>query len=133
MEWNPRVICCRTRDLRSRDGAGPRAASPSADVSTHSRGPPYPGLPAFSPSRTSSHDTLFFRSPYTLQTPVERSERLVGRWAVRAQANPRSLGVWRFTLRFALPGLGLATPVHLERREVTYWTQSLPTLLIEIV
>ena len=37
-----------------------------------------------------------------------------------------NLGVWRFTLRFVLPGFGLATPVDLERRAVNHWTQSLP-------
>ena len=50
------------------------------------------------------------RAPFSLQTPVERSERLAGGWAVRARANPLSLGVWPFTLRFVLPtGVGLAT------------------------
>ena len=39
----------------------------------------------------------------SLQTPVERSERLAGCWAVRAGAHPLSLGVWHFTLRFVLP------------------------------
>ena len=33
----------------------------------------------------------------SLQTPVERSERVAGCWAVRARANPLSLGVWQFT------------------------------------
>jgi hypothetical protein len=41
--------------------------------------------------------------------PAERSERVAGCWAVRARANPLSLGVWHFTLRFVLPGVGLAT------------------------
>jgi len=68
------------------------------------------GLPALSPSRTSSHATLFLRSPFSMQTPVERSERLVGCWTFRARVNPLFLGVWHFTLRFALPGVGLATP-----------------------
>ena len=31
-------------------------------------------------------------------------------WWARARANPLSLGVWHFTLRFVLPGVGLATP-----------------------
>jgi hypothetical protein len=83
-------------------------------------------LDPLSITRTSSHATLFFRSPFSLQTLVERSERLAGCWAVRARANPLSLGVWHFTLRFVLRGAGLATPVDLERRAVAYWTQSLP-------
>ena len=45
----------------------------------------------------------FFRAQFSLQTPVERSERVAGCWAVRARANPLSLGVWHFTLRFVLP------------------------------
>ena len=51
----------------------------------------------------------FVRVPFSLQTPVERSERVAGCWPVRARANPLSLGVWHFTLRFVLPGVGLAT------------------------
>jgi hypothetical protein len=39
------------------------------------------GLPALFPSRTSSHATLLIRSPFPLQTPVERSERVAGCWA----------------------------------------------------
>ena len=92
--------------------AEPRAASPSAAVSTHSQGPPYPrAARTLSPSRTSSHATLFIRSPFSPPrlTPVERSERVAGWWAVRARANPLSLGVWHFTVRFVLPGVGLAT------------------------
>ena len=50
-----------------------------------------------------------YNSLFPLQTPVERSERVAGCWAVRARANPLSLGVWHFTLRFVLPGVGLAT------------------------
>ena len=42
-----------------------------------------------------------------------------------ARANPLFLEVWHFTLRFVLPGVGLATPVDLERRVIAYWTQSL--------
>ena len=62
-EWNPRVICCHTRDLRSRDGAWrglvrPRRAPPLAPTPGAHR---TPGLPALSPSRTSSHATLIFR------------------------------------------------------------------------
>jgi hypothetical protein len=51
-----------------------------------------------------------YNSLFPLQTPVERSERVAGCWAVRARANPLSLGVWHFTLRFVLSGVGLATP-----------------------
>ena len=53
--------------------------------------------------------TLFIRSPFPLRTPVERSERVAGCWSARARANPLSLWVWHFTLRFVLPGVGLAT------------------------
>ena len=49
---------------------------------------------------------VFFRS----LTPVEHSERLAGCWAVRARANPLSLGVWHFTLRFVLPGSWVGHP-----------------------
>ena len=42
------------------------------------------------------------------------------------RANPLSLEVWHFVLRFVLPGGGLATPAYLERRVVDYWTQRLP-------
>ena len=38
--------------------------------------------------------------------------------------------VWHFTLRFVLPGAGLATPVNLELRAVAYWTQSLPYCIL---
>jgi len=90
-----------------------RTALQSTAVSTHS------GLPAPSPSRTSSHATQFFCSTYTMQTPVEHSERLSGCGALRARANPLFLEVWHLTPRFALPGVGLATPVDVERRAVT--------------
>jgi hypothetical protein len=50
-----------------------------------------------------------FARRFPLQTPVERSERVAGCWAFRARANPLSVGVWHFTLRFVLPGVGLAT------------------------
>ena len=63
---------------------GPRAASASAAVSTHSRGRPWPRA-----ARTRSLTHLLAchvpdREPVFLQTPVERSERLAGGWAVRA-------------------------------------------------
>ena len=50
------------------------------------------------------------RAPFSLQTPVERSERVAGCWAVRARAHPLSLGVWHFTLRFVLPGSWVGNP-----------------------
>ena len=72
-EWSPRGICGRTRDFRSRDGAcrglarrrqaSPLALTPGAD-------------------RCPGH--VSDRAPFFLQTPVERSERLAGGWAVRA-------------------------------------------------
>ena len=116
-EWSPRGVCGRTRDFRSRDGAcrglarrrqaPPLAPTPGAHHA--------PGLPALSSSRTSSHATFLAchesdRAPFSLQTPVERSERLAGCWAVRARANPLSLGVWHFTLRFVLPGSRVGYP-----------------------
>ena len=111
-EWNPRVICGRTRDFRSRDGAcrglaRRRQAPPLAPTPGAHRAP---GLPALSSSRTSSHTRFSVRAPFSLQTLVERSERLAGGWAVRARANPLSLGVWHFTLRFVLPGSWVGYP-----------------------
>ena len=82
---------------------GPRAASASTAVSTHSRGRPWPRAAR---TRSLTHFLACHvpdRAPFSLQTPVERSERLAGGWAVRARANPLSLGVWHFTLRFVLP------------------------------
>ena len=63
-EWNPRVICCRTRDFRPRDGAcrgfaRPRRMPPLAPTPGAHR---TPGLPALSSSRTSSHATLYLRA-----------------------------------------------------------------------
>ena len=89
---------------------GPRAASASAAVSTHSRGRPWPRA-----ARTRSLTHLLAchvsdRAPFSLQTPVERSERLAGCWAVRARAHPLSLAVWHFTLRFVLPGSWVGHP-----------------------
>ena len=82
---------------------GPRAASANVAVSTHSRGPPYPRAvrTLFLTHLLACH--VSDRAPFSLQTPVERSERLAGCWAVRARAHPLSLGVWHFTLRFVLP------------------------------
>ena len=82
---------------------GPRAASASAAVSTHSRGRPWPRA-----ARTRFLTHLLAchvpdREPFFLQTPVERSKRLAGGWAVRARAHTLSLGVWHFTLRFVMP------------------------------
>ena len=54
-------------------------------------------------------------SPYELE----------GRRTVRARANLLSLEVWHFTLRFDLPGVGLANSVNLERRVVDHWTPRL--------
>ena len=108
MGWNPRVICCRTRDFRSRDGAcrglaRPRRMPPLAPTPGAHRSP---GLPALSSSRTSSHATLF-RSravfPADSAGSSDPTRRVAGCWAVRARANPLSLGVWHFTLRFVLP------------------------------
>ena len=81
-------------------------------VSTHSRGPPYPraARTLFLTHRGPRMPRYSVCAPFSLQTPVERSERVEGCWAVRARANPLSLGVWHFTLRFVLPGVGLATP-----------------------
>ena len=89
---------------------GPRAVSASAAVSTHSRARPWPRA-----ARTRSLTHLLAchvsdRAPFSLQTPVERSERLAGCWAVRARAHPLSLGAWHFTLRFVLPGSWVGYP-----------------------
>ena len=45
----------------------------------------------------------FLGVPIPALGPFECSERVAGGWAVRARANPLSLGVWPFTLRFILP------------------------------
>ena len=103
--WSPSRLSISRRRV-----PGPRAASASAAVSTHSRGPPCPraARTLFLTHLLACH--VSDRAPFSLQTPVERSERLAGCWAVRARANPLSLGVWPFTLRFVLPsGVGLAT------------------------
>ena len=44
-------------------------------------------------------------STTTLRSKIEYARSIPVR-----QANPLSLGVWHFTLRFILPGVGLATP-----------------------
>ena len=62
-----------------------------------------PGCPHSLPHAPPRMPRYSVRAPFSLQTPVERSERVAGCWAVRARANPLSLGVWHFTLRFVLP------------------------------
>ena len=76
------------------------------------RSPPTvpPGCPPSLPHAPPRMPRYFVPAPSSLQTPVERSERVAG-WAVRARANPLSLRVWHFTLRFVLPGVGLAIPL----------------------
>ena len=63
---------------------GPRAASASAAVSTHSRGRPWPraARTRFLTHLLACHVPA--REPLFLQTPVNRSKRLAGGWAVRA-------------------------------------------------
>jgi hypothetical protein len=86
-EWNPRVYVSHSRSLISqRRVAGPSAASPGVAVSTHTRGPPYPLLPA--------------RFRWSV------SDRLEGWRTVRARVNPLSLEVWHSTLRLIQPGVG---------------------------
>ena len=96
--WSPSRLSISRRRV-----PGPRAASASTAVSTHSRGPPCPraARTLFLTHLLACHVSV--RAPFSLQTPVERSERLAGCWAVRARAHPLSLGVWHFTLRFVLP------------------------------
>ena len=101
MGWNPRDICCRTRDFRSRDGvcrglarrrqAPPLALTPGADRA--------PGLPALASSRTSSHATCPIASRFScrLRSNVPSAWRGVG------LLGHLSLAVWHFTLRFVLP------------------------------
>jgi hypothetical protein len=104
--------------------SGPRAAPASVAVSTHSRGPPYPraARTLFLTHLLACH-TSFFRALFSLQTPVDRSERVTGCWAVRARANPLSLGVWHLILRF----FWLPEPkAERLRPAVAPWTQSLP-------
>ena len=62
-----------------------------------------PGCPHSLPHAPPRMPRYFVRELFCLQTPVDRSKRVAGRWAVRAQANQLSLGVWYFTLRFILP------------------------------
>ena len=86
-----RAICCRTRDLRSRDGAWwrglawPRRAPPFA---THTWGP------------AKSSPTLLSASRIPCRLRQSASNRLTEWRTVRARANPLSLAVWHFTLRF---------------------------------
>jgi hypothetical protein len=104
-EWSPRFICGRTRDFQSRDGAcrglarprrvPPLALTPGPTVS--------PGCPHSLPHAPPRMPRYFVRAPFSLHTPVDRSKRVTGCWAVRARANPLSLGVWHFTQRFVLP------------------------------
>ena len=82
IEWNLRIICCRTRDFRSRYGA-------CRGLPRHWQAPPLahtpgahrtPGLPALSPSRTSSHATFSFarRVPCRLRSRDPSACRGVG-------------------------------------------------------
>ena len=136
-EWNPRDICCRTRDFRSRDGAcrglarrrqaPPLALTPGAD-----RGP---GLPALASSRTSSHATCPIASRFScrLRSNVPSAWRGVG------LLGHLSLAVWHFTLRFVLPGswVGHPSATAAERRgwahAVAFWTQSLPIFGVRLL
>ena len=80
-----------------------------------------------------SHVISFARR-FPCKTPVERSERVAGCWAVRARANPLSLGVWHFTLRlFCLElgwlhpsrrqkGCGLQSPVFFAPHGMQEWS-----------
>jgi hypothetical protein len=74
----------------------------------------YPRMPYFYPASS---------IPCRLRSSA--SNRLEGCPTVRAQANPLSPEVWPLTLKFALPGVGLATSVDFGRHAVLYWTQSL--------
>ena len=126
--WSPSRLSISRRRV-----PGPRTASASAAVSTHSRGLPYPRA-----ARTLLLTHLLachvsVRAPFSLQTPFERSERVAWCWAVRARAHPLCPGVWHFTLRFVLPGSWVGYPklVHSGRKArlgnaVALWTQSLP-------
>jgi len=84
-KWNLRVICCRTRDLRSRDGAWRGLARPRREppLAPTPGAPRHPGLPTLSPSLPSWHPTLLDSC---------HAQRLAWCWAVRARANPLSLG-----------------------------------------
>jgi hypothetical protein len=115
-------------DLATARG-GPRAASPGAAVSTQTRGQPYPRAARnLSLMRLLACHTFIALAvcPADSGRSSRVNERLAGCWTVRARANPLSLEVWHFTLRFVLHGVGLATPVDLERRAVADRTQSLP-------
>ena len=108
MGWNPRDICCRTRDFRSRDGAcrglarrrqaPPLALTPGAD-----RGP---GLPALASSRTSSHATC----PIARRFSCRLRSNVPSAWRGVGLLGHPSLAVWHFTLRFVLPGSWVGHP-----------------------
>ena len=79
-------------------------ASGAVAIPTQPPGPTVPpGSPYPLPHALPRMPRYFVRAPFSVQTPVERSERVAGCWAVRARANTLSLGVWHFTLRFVLP------------------------------
>ena len=107
--------------------AGSRTASPRAAVSTHSRGPPYLlAARTLSLTHLLACHTIF---PLAL-FPADSGRAFRALCGVTVgllgHEQIRFPQVWHFTLRFVLPGVGLATPVDLERRAVAYWTQSLP-------
>ena len=108
MGWNPRAICCRTRDFRSRDGAcrglaRRRQASPLAPTPGAHR---TPGLPALSSSRTSSHATC----PIARRFPCRLRSNVPSAWRGVGLLGHLSLAVWHFTLRFVLPGSWVGHP-----------------------
>ena len=108
MGWNPRAICCRTRDFRSRDGACRglarcRQAPPLALTPGPDHGP---GLPALAPSRTSSHATC----PIARRFSCRLRSNVPSAWRGVGLLGHPSLAVWHFTLRFVLPGSWVGHP-----------------------
>ena len=67
-----------------------------------------------SPTPPLRHHAMHGGGPKTTRLPDLKSDsdpqRKLLDARVRARANPLSVGVWHFTLRFVLPRVGLATP-----------------------
>jgi hypothetical protein len=117
MEWNPRVLCCRTRDLRSRDCAWRGlAASASAAVSPHSQAHRTPGLPALSPSRPPRmpHYLSSRRFPCRLRSSVA-GVGLLGHKQIRfplcLALHPEVRFAWSWVGYPRLKGCGMQSPV----------------------
>ena len=135
-EWNLRVCVSHSRPLISRRRvvvAGLSVVSPSAAVSTHTWGPPYPrAARTLSLTHLLTCLTFIALAVYPADSGEASDKALPIAWRRGGQSNPLSLDVLHSTLSFAMPRVGLATPVDLDRRAVTYWTQSLPKVMLGV-